>query len=463
MQRARKMILSNSGLRIGLPCVAVFLLAGFCFGQPSVSLSPTSGPPTTGIHVSGSGFKPHAAIDIYFDKKHEKLVISDGSGSFKDVLIHAPRNAKPGTHQVSAIQRSGKTGAQAPFLVQTDWNQFHYTASGTRLNPYENVLSPKTVGRLVLKWSYAGVGGESSATVANGMVFVTEATDFEAWNASTGAGIWTYYTGDFAFFGSAVADGIVYFGCWDDNVYALNASTGAKVWSYPTNDRVYSVPAVVNGAVYFASRDNNVYAVKASNGEYLWKYNTGSPVFSSPTVVNNVVYVANDVALYALDASAGTELWSYSAYQTFSSPTVANGVVYFASDGSGTTYALNASTGGLVWSYFTGSGSSSSPAVANGAVYIGGNNNVSALNASTGTLLWSYTTGGQVTSSPAVANGVVYVGSNDNNVYALNAKTGAKLWSYLIGHFVDISSPIVVNGMVYVGSDDGKLYAFGLK
>ncbi len=58
------------------------------------------------------------------------------------------------------------------------------------------------------------------------------------------------------------------------------------------------------------------------------------------------------------------------------------------------------------------------------------NNNVYALNASTGALLWKYTTGWQVVSSPAVANGVVYVGSNDDNVYALNASTGALLWKY---------------------------------
>lgn len=39
---------------------------------------------------------------------------------------------------------------------------------------------------------------------------------------------------------------------------------------------------------------------------------------------------------------------------------------------------------------------------------------------------WSYTTGGNVGTSPAVANGVVYVGSADGNVYALNASTGAE-------------------------------------
>jgi outer membrane protein assembly factor BamB len=41
-----------------------------------------------------------------------------------------------------------------------------------------------------------------------------------------------------------------------------------------------------------------------------------------------------------------------------------------------------------------------------------------ALNASTGDVLWSYTTGGWVDSSPVVVNGVVYVGSFDGNVYA---------------------------------------------
>jgi hypothetical protein len=38
---------------------------------------------------------------------------------------------------------------------------------------------------------------------------------------------------------------------------------------------------------------------------------------------------------------------------------------------------------------------------------------------SNGQLKWNYTTGSSVESSPAVANGVVYVGSYDNNVYAI--------------------------------------------
>ena len=128
--------------------------------------------------------------------------------------------------------------------------------------------------------------------------------------------------------------------------------------------------------------------------------------------------------------------WSYPSVST-SSPAVVNGVVYVGS-GANNVYALNASTGAPLWSYTTGGGVTSSPAVANGVVYIGSDDgNVYALNASTGAKLWSFNTGSYVQSSPAVANGVVYVGSNDNNVYALNASTGAKLWNYTTGGGVE--------------------------
>jgi outer membrane protein assembly factor BamB len=65
-----------------------------------------------------------------------------------------------------------------------------------------------------------------------------------------------------------------------------------------------------------------------------------------------------------------------------------------------------------------------------------------------------------VDSSPAVVNGTVYVGSDDNNVYAINAATGAKVWGFTTGDEA-LSSPAVVNGTVYVGSFDSNVYAIG--
>ena len=73
----------------------------------------------------------------------------------------------------------------------------------------------------------------------------------------------------------------------------------------------------------------------------------------------------------------------------------------------------------------------------------------------------------QLYSSPAVANGVVFVGTYPDQgygpgiLYALNARTGALRWSHKMASI--FSSPAVANGVVYVASWDGKVYAFGLK
>ena len=57
-----------------------------------------------------------------------------------------------------------------------------------------------------------------------------------------------------------MANGVVYVGSLDNNVYALKASTGALLWKYTTGYWVGSSPAVANGVVYVGSYDGNVYA-----------------------------------------------------------------------------------------------------------------------------------------------------------------------------------------------------------
>jgi len=91
-----------------------------------------------------------------------------------------------------------------------------------------------------------------------------------------------------------VANGVVYVGSDDNNVYALKASTGAKLWTYTTSSGVLSSPAVANGVVYVGSDDDNVYALDADTGVLLWSYATGSNVVSSPAIANGVVYVGSD-------------------------------------------------------------------------------------------------------------------------------------------------------------------------
>ncbi len=184
-----------------------------------------------------------------------------------------------------------------------------------------------------------------------------------------------------------------------------------------------------------------------------WSFRTGlsRDEFSAPAVSGGMVYVGAGRRVYALDAATGAERWSRSTGSlVVSSPAVADGVVYMGS-WDHNLYAFDAGTGAKVWSYQTEDAVTSSPAVADGVVYVGSHDGyVYALDAATGAKLWSYQTGAGIDSSPAVAAGKVYIGSWDHDLYALDAGTGVKLWSYQTGDAV-YASPAVAARVVYSG------------
>jgi outer membrane protein assembly factor BamB len=149
--------------------------------------------------------------------------------------------------------------------------------------------------------------------------------------------------------------------------------------------------------------------------------------------------------------------WSFTTgSDVYSSPAVADGKVYIGAN-DGRIYCLNAATGALIWTYKTGN-DARSPAVADGKVYVGSwDDKVYCLNAASGASIWNYTTSGAVPSSPAVADGKVYIGSYDSKIHCINAATGTLNWSYATGGLV-YSSPAVADGKVYAGSRNGNLY-----
>jgi outer membrane protein assembly factor BamB len=86
-------------------------------------------------------------------------------------------------------------------------------------------------------------------------------------------------------------------------------------------------------------------------------------------------------------------------------------------------YALNETTGKLIWRYLPAGGNGgffNDPAVGNGVLYVGSNSSIIALDTSSGKLLWSYTIGTIFLSSVVVDNGMVYVGSSNMNFYAFH-------------------------------------------
>ena len=381
-----------------VPCL-IFVLAMFLerpriptlAAGPHIALSPKSEPPTSVVKVSAKGFGINESVNISFDMTQIAVVSTNNTGAFS-TKITIPTAALPGNHTILAKGQMSGISASSTFLVQTNWSMFGFSSSHNHYNRYENVLNSSSVSNLSLDWSYT--------------------------------------TGNIINSSPAVANGVVYIGSRDKNLYAINATTGTVLWTANTGGEIYSSPAISNGVVYVGSYvSDNLYAFNATTGATLWTASAGGLINSSPVVFNGIVYIGSaDKNVYAFNAQTGANVWTVpTAGEVLSSPAIANGILYIGSY-DGDLYALNASTDATLWIAHTGASIYSSPAVANGMVYVGSyDTNFYASNATTGSMVWSVPTGDSIYSSPAVANGIVYVGAN-YYVYALNAKTGKTLW-----------------------------------
>lgn len=266
---------------------------------------------------------------------------------------------------------------------------------------------------------------------------------------------WKFHTGGLVNSSPAIANGTVYFGSTDGNLYAVDSAAGTLRWRFETKVRVPSSPAVSQGLVYFGGYDGNFYAVDAISGQLKWKFQTGG----ERRFEAKHIHGSQPMAEVMPDP--------FDVY--LSSPTVWSGVVYFGS-GDGNVYALDARSGGLKWKFQTGDVVHASPVIGDGTLFVGSwDSYFYALDATTGKEKWRFKTGEDpenynqvgIQSSAAVMGGMVYFGCRDSNFYALDAATGKKVWSFNNQGSWVVGSPAVRDGKVYFATSDSHFfYAF---
>ena len=281
---------------------------------------------------------------------------------------------------------------------------------------------------------------------------------------------------------------IVYVGSHGGQLYAYDAATGVLLWQSQTlGGSIDGSLTIADGYIYVPEDYGWVYVFPSTTGgdgndqncfhskgvtvlecDPDWGYSTGGNNFSTPAVAGGMLYQAagdhvgssqdmNDPDQYTVygfnasyeagqcpgtyaphesgkplkDIATCTPAWS-APYQYGgewdgggSSPAVANGDVYVEAHSDGLlAYSANGSTnctgtqyvgqwgaictplwvGATGKDYAGGADIGPTPAVADGSVYIGNRaGDVDAFNATTGTLEWSEPTGGAIDSSVAVA------------------------------------------------------------
>lgn len=298
-------------------------------------------------------------------------------------------------------------------------------------------------------------------------------------------------------------NGAVRFG----SVVPSSAFPLATTWT-ATLDGTPSYPLIAGGRVFVTvARANGagseIVALSAATGAVVWGPVAVSGSANATYDNGRVIVLSGGFGpgiLTGLDAATGTQLWSTaltSQYAFSAPPTALNGMVYTGGAGSGgTLYAVDDTTGALVWQAGVMNGDASSPTLTADGVYVTYPCQTYDFNPFSGALNWNNSTGceGGGGATGAYANGVYYSPNQPAgyNGMSFDAETGNVLGSYTAsqppalgtttGYYLQsgtltaiglsnnvikwtftgdgtlATAPILVNDYVFVASSSGKLY-----
>lgn len=314
--------------------------------------------------------------------------------------------------------------------------------------------------------------------------------------------------------GVAVVHGVVYAPNDNGFLYALDAENGHLLWSANAYNQIMSTPIVANvdgqqlvfvgiGNSVFAYshaklfgmhgaqviRGTDVSAIEAFNGKtgkLQWVYHTLGEDMPTPTYINGKLIFGNgDGHIYALDAQNGTQLWKtyIHSFVSMSSATPVDGgnIVVMGGTHPSRIYAVNSSTGKLLWTVhpkniFSSSGGDGTWA-AHGGILVGqietrdsnqktgtSSSEELALNAKNGQILWARSLGSGRTpprnkdAVPDIADGMIYTGSPvTHKEYAINLKTGNMMWQKKLSAGMK-AAPLTVGSHLIQPIGNGDIY-----
>jgi outer membrane protein assembly factor BamB len=420
-----------------------------------------------------------------------------------------------------ASATSREAAASSPAMTATSqvapaytWPKYAHDAgdSGVSSDPSISVDNAADLG---VKWMVPDQTDDESSpivgyssTLRKTVVYQgNEAGSFTAFDATTGAVLWSRNLGSAVTSTPLLADGDVWVArSFDPVLYKLNAATGAVLCqSVPLQSIDYATPTIGTPpggqeTVFIGDNgidpDGPVYGIKAADCSTEWKFLNFNSSAGSWDPYSYAVDAKGegllllgsdnpDATVYALDAATGTKVWSYKTQNTVegdvgtgasvTAPGVngfADGAVYISNNG-GYTYALDLTTGQEYWRFdyksYLGPGTGpdrGTASVIGNHVIVPGPDGVICLNAVNGTVVWSWRNSGGASDSAAAVVGprgkaVVAVTDLAGNFDVLSAATGALLYQHQTGGYA-VTSVAESEGNFYVSSGSGFLYDFSV-
>ncbi len=380
-------------------------------------------------------------------------------------------------------------------VSNADWSQ----SGGNASKLVEHVALGSSIGQV---WSVAiGEGSTNSRrlgggpVVAGGKIYTIDTQgNVRAFDAASGAALWTAQFGDVSEKGSAdllygggvaVDGGRVYASNGLGFVAALDAATGAPAWTVRPGGPLRGAPTVADGSVYVISQDNQIYSLKAADGTTNWTnaaaleiagvFGNGSPAVDRGTVVAG--FSSGELNAYRYEN--GRMVWQDALSRTSIStavaalsdidadPVIANGVVYALGQG-GRMVALDLTSGQRIWEL--NMAGISTPWVAGDWLFaVNDKSQLLGVQRMTGKIRWinqlprwrneKKKSGAISYKGPVLAGDRLIVAGTNGALINVNPTNGSFQSQTEVGGAVRFQ-PVVTGGTMYLLTDAGRLIAY---
>ncbi len=209
---------------------------------------------------------------------------------------------------------------------------------------------------------------------------------------------------------------------------------GTLKWKFSANveGSPYASPFAFDDKIFF-SAGNRLFCLSESGIE-LWNFTTDSKITNSPVVGDNKIFFSTERSFYALNLN-GEIIWKRSFNGTISNAVLSGGLVCLG--GKNGISCFNSTDGDLVWEFPTEGKVDSTPAIHEGRIYFATNTQYGtlyALNLSSGELLWFYRLVPpsrdvfyNIMASPVIAEEKLFIGADSGFVYCFNSSGTVEL------------------------------------
>jgi outer membrane protein assembly factor BamB len=271
---------------------------------------------------------------------------------------------------------------------------------------------------------------------------------------------------------------------------AMAASDGrlSEVWTFGKDDRfacenetseerrdlrgIYGPPVVDGGLVYFGAYDGNVYALDETDGHCVWVFEgADGPIIGGVALAEDILYFGSDDGnLYGVEPAtgvltsgpfdAGDAIWT--------TPLIVEDAMYFATVG-GQVWALTAADLHPMWSrpFKTSAGLITDPVIAGegeeAVLVVGGiGEKLFGLDPDTGEEVWDgpYKGGNWFWGRPEIDGNTLYYPNLDHKVHAVDAATGESAWDKPFAAEEAIrAAPVLIDDLLAVVDRKGNVFS----